>query len=108
MKLVVSVLEGGELLSFSSNTSSIDLDASLVAGLVLNQQSQANRKGYNRELALCNCSATCSVNKSNDVFFIHCRNGYHGTSPGTLGVLAHSTWKLNVPVNFGFFQVCGQ
>ncbi|XP_015767486.1 PREDICTED: alanine--glyoxylate aminotransferase 2 homolog 1, mitochondrial-like [Acropora digitifera] len=32
------------------------------------------------------------------------RNGYHGTSPGTLGVLAHSTWKLNVPVNFGFFQ----
>ncbi|KAK2571742.1 Alanine--glyoxylate aminotransferase 2 [Acropora cervicornis] len=36
------------------------------------------------------------------------RNGYHGTSPGTLGVLAHSTWKLNVPVNFGFFQVCEQ
>ena len=58
VKLVVLVFEGGELLSFSSNTSSIDLDASLVAGLVLNQQSQASRKGYNRELPLCNCSAT--------------------------------------------------
>ncbi|XP_068671777.1 alanine--glyoxylate aminotransferase 2, mitochondrial-like [Montipora foliosa] len=32
------------------------------------------------------------------------RNGYHGTSAGTLGILAHSTWKLNVPVNFGFYQ----
>ena len=33
------------------------------------------------------------------------RNAYHGTSPGTLGILAHNTWKLNVPVGFGFYQV---
>lgn len=34
-----------------------------------------------------------------------CRNAYHGASPGTLGILAHNTWKLNVPLSFGFFQV---
>ncbi|KAJ7382147.1 alanine--glyoxylate aminotransferase 2 [Desmophyllum pertusum] len=36
--------------------------------------------------------------------FLSLRNGYHGTSPGTLGILAQNTWKLNVPVGFGFFQ----
>ena len=38
-------------------------------------------------------------------YFICCRNAYHGASPGTLGILAHNTWKLNVPLSFGFFQV---
>lgn len=37
--------------------------------------------------------------------YICCRNAYHGASPGTLGILAHNTWKLNVPLSFGFFQV---
>ena len=36
------------------------------------------------------------------------RNAYHGASPYTLGILAHSTWKLNVPVGFGYFQVNGE
>lgn len=42
---------------------------------------------------------------SSNVFFFCYRNGYHGTSPGTLGILAHNTWKLNVPVGFGVYQV---
>jgi hypothetical protein len=25
------------------------------------------------------------------------RNGYHGTSPSTMGLLSHSTWKFNTP-----------
>ena len=29
------------------------------------------------------------------------RNGYHGGSPGTMGLTAHSTWKFNVPHSFG-------
>jgi len=29
------------------------------------------------------------------------RNGYHGGSPGTMGLTAHSTWKYNVPHSFG-------
>ena len=37
--------------------------------------------------------------------YFFCRNAYHGASPGTLGILAHNTWKLNVPLGFGFFQV---
>ncbi|XP_027038277.1 alanine--glyoxylate aminotransferase 2, mitochondrial-like [Pocillopora damicornis] len=36
--------------------------------------------------------------------FLSLRNAYHGASPYTLGILAHSTWKLNVPVGFGYFQ----
>ncbi|XP_073245497.1 alanine--glyoxylate aminotransferase 2, mitochondrial-like [Porites lutea] len=36
--------------------------------------------------------------------FLSLRNAYHGASPGTLGILAHNTWKLNVPLSFGFFQ----
>src|SRR5215208_834196 len=29
------------------------------------------------------------------------RNAYHGGSPGTMGLTAHSTWKFNVPHSFG-------
>lgn len=29
------------------------------------------------------------------------RNGYHGGSPGTMALTAHSTWKFNVPHSFG-------
>ncbi|XP_020626627.1 alanine--glyoxylate aminotransferase 2, mitochondrial-like [Orbicella faveolata] len=36
--------------------------------------------------------------------FLSLRNAYHGASPGTLGILAHNTWKLNVPLGFGFYQ----
>jgi len=36
--------------------------------------------------------------------FLSLRNAYHGASPYTMGILAHSTWKLNIPLGFGFFQ----
>lgn len=29
------------------------------------------------------------------------RNGYHGLSAGTMGLLSHSTWKPNLPTAFG-------
>ncbi len=29
------------------------------------------------------------------------RNGYHGGSPGSMSLTAHSTWKFNVPHSFG-------
>lgn len=29
------------------------------------------------------------------------RNGYHGGTPGTMALTAHSTWKFNVPHSFG-------
>ncbi|CAI5946573.1 unnamed protein product [Closterium sp. NIES-64] len=29
------------------------------------------------------------------------RNAYHGMSPATMGLTAHSTWKFNVPQGFG-------
>src|SRR5712664_1125707 len=29
------------------------------------------------------------------------RNAYHGGSPSTMGLTAHSTWKYNVPHSFG-------
>jgi alanine-glyoxylate transaminase/(R)-3-amino-2-methylpropionate-pyruvate transaminase len=29
------------------------------------------------------------------------RNGYHGGSPGSMALTAHSTWKFNVPHTFG-------
>lgn len=30
------------------------------------------------------------------------RNCYHGTSMGTMGLTAHSTWKYNTPMGFGY------
>ena len=36
-------------------------------------------------LALCNC--------------------YHGASPATMGLTAHSTWKYNIPHGFGVHHV---
>ena len=30
------------------------------------------------------------------------RNCYHGTSMGTMGLTAHSTWKYNTPTGFGY------
>eukprot|EP00112_Aurelia_sp_Birch-Aquarium-sp1_P022063 Seg61.3 transcript_id=Seg61.3/GoldUCD/mRNA.D3Y31 product="Alanine-glyoxylate aminotransferase 2 mitochondrial" protein_id=Seg61.3/GoldUCD/D3Y31 len=32
---------------------------------------------------------------------INLRNSYHGTSPMTMGILAHSNWKQNIPSGFG-------
>ena len=39
------------------------------------------------------------------------RNGYHGTSPSTMGLLSHSTWKFNMPQvgtlqSLGFSVLC--
>lgn len=33
------------------------------------------------------------------------RNAYHGMSPATNGLTAHSTWRYNVAGNFGIHQV---
>lgn len=33
------------------------------------------------------------------------RNGYHGSSPYTMGMTAVGTWKFNHPVGFGIHQV---
>jgi hypothetical protein len=31
-----------------------------------------------------------------------CRNAYHGMSPYTMGITAHSTWKFAVPAGKSF------
>jgi len=36
---------------------------------------------------------------------ISLRNAYHGMSPYTNGLTAHSTWRFNVAGNFGIHQV---
>ncbi len=33
------------------------------------------------------------------------RNAYHGMSPSTNGLTAHSTWRYNLAGNFGIHQV---
>jgi hypothetical protein len=38
-----------------------------------------------------------------------CRNAYHGMSPYTMGITAHSTWKFAVPAGKSFiFKGCSQ
>jgi hypothetical protein len=38
-----------------------------------------------------------------------CRNAYHGMSPYTMGITAHSTWKFAVPAGKIFlFKGCTQ
>lgn len=57
--------------------------------------------GFTYILALRSLSSLIAIK----CYIFCCRNAYHGASPGTLGILAHNTWKLNVPLSFGFFQV---
>jgi len=35
---------------------------------------------------------------------ISLRNAYHGMSPATMGLTAHSTWRYNLPTSFGVHQ----
>jgi hypothetical protein len=38
-----------------------------------------------------------------------CRNAYHGMSPYTMGITAHSTWKFAVPAGKSFlFKGCAE
>ena len=36
---------------------------------------------------------------------ISLRNAYHGMSPATMGLTAHSTWRYNLPSALGVHQV---